>query len=100
MAGSLFPVRADVLLLVIHTQMAGSFIIEFHRILRSKAVEVTKQKKTGENLSLRNRKVCHSVSTALMQSVANIGTQSTMESSIKTLHEFTSHIPQKRRKGT
>jgi hypothetical protein len=34
-------------------------------------------------------KVCHSVSTALLQSVAEIGTQSAMKSSRKTLHEFT-----------
>jgi hypothetical protein len=55
----------------------------------------SKKKKRGKILSPRNRKACHSVSTALLQSVAEIGTQITMKSSRKTLHEFTSHIPQK-----
>jgi predicted transcriptional regulator len=55
----------------------------------------SKKKKRGKNLSPRNRKACHSVSTALLKSVADIGSQSAMKSSRKTLHEFTSHIPQK-----
>jgi thymidylate synthase len=40
-------------------------------------------------------KACHSVSTALLKSIAEKGTQSAMKSSRKTLHEFTSHIPPK-----
>jgi hypothetical protein len=55
----------------------------------------SKKKKRGKNLSPRNRKTCHSVSTALLKSVSEIGTQSAMKSSRKTLHEFMSHIPQK-----
>jgi hypothetical protein len=55
-----------------------------------------KKQETGKNLSPRNRKACHRVGTALLKSVAEIGTQSAMKSSKKTLHEFTaSHIPQK-----
>jgi hypothetical protein len=54
-----------------------------------------KKKKRGKNLSPRNRKACHSVNTAFLKSVAEIGTQSAMKSSRKTLHEFTSHIPRK-----
>jgi hypothetical protein len=55
----------------------------------------SKKKKRGTNLSPRNRKACHGVSTALLKTVAEIGTQSAMKSSRKTLHEFTSHIPPK-----
>jgi hypothetical protein len=51
----------------------------------------SKNKKRGENLS--PRKACHSIGAALLKSVAEIGTQSAMKSSRKTLHEFTSHIP-------
>jgi hypothetical protein len=40
-------------------------------------------------------KACHCVSTALVQNVAEIGTQSTM----MTLHEFLPHIPPKTPKG-
>jgi hypothetical protein len=54
----------------------------------------SKKKKRGENLNPRNMKACHSVSIALLHSVAEIGTQSTMKSGKKTMHEFTSHIPQ------
>jgi hypothetical protein len=43
------------------------------------------KKKRGKNLSPGNKKACHSISTALMQSIAEIGAQSTMKSSIKTL---------------
>jgi hypothetical protein len=48
-----------------------------------KTVELTKQKgakreKNSTGLSPRNRKVCHSTSSALLQSVAEIGTQSTI----------------------
>jgi hypothetical protein len=51
----------------------------------------SKKKKRGKNLSLRNRKACHSISTALLQSVAEIGTQRTMKSSRRTSHHITSH---------
>jgi hypothetical protein len=54
-----------------------------------------KKKKIGKNLNPRNWKACHSVSTALLKSVAEIGTQGAVKSSRKTLHEFTSHIPPK-----
>jgi hypothetical protein len=64
---------------------------------KKKAVEATKQKeeKRKKPKSPRNRKACHSISTALLKSLAEIGTQSAMKSRRKTLHEFTSHIPQK-----
>jgi hypothetical protein len=38
-------------------------------------------------------RACHSTSTALLKSDAEIRTQSAMKSSRKTLHEFSSHIP-------
>jgi hypothetical protein len=60
----------------------------------------SKKKKRGKNLSPRNMKACHIVGTALLQSVAEIGTQSTVNNRRKTLHELSPHIPQKRRKGT
>jgi hypothetical protein len=44
---------------------------------------------------MRNMKARHNIGTARMKSVAEIGTQSAMKSSGKTLHEFTSHIPPK-----
>jgi hypothetical protein len=44
----------------------------------------TKKKKGGKNLSPRNRKACHSTSTALLKSVAEMGIQSAMKSSRKT----------------
>jgi hypothetical protein len=47
-----------------------------------------KKKKRGNNPSPRNRKACHSFSNALLQSVAEIGTRSTMKSSRKTLYEM------------
>jgi hypothetical protein len=47
-------------------------------------VEATsKKKKRGKNPSPKNRKACHSTSTALLKSVAEIGTQSAMKSSRK-----------------
>jgi hypothetical protein len=62
--------------------------------LQEKAVETAKQKEErGENLSPRNRKACHRVSTALLQSLAEIGTQSTMKNNKKTLHDSSPHIP-------
>jgi hypothetical protein len=39
----------------------------------------SKKKKGGKNQSPRNRKACHSISTALMQSITEIETQSTMK---------------------
>jgi hypothetical protein len=57
-------------------------------------VEVTKQKEEKrKNLNPRNKKACHSVGTALLKSVAEIGTRSAVKSRSKTWHEFTSHIP-------
>jgi hypothetical protein len=53
-----------------------------------------KRRKEGKIQSPRNRKACHSISTALLQSVAKIGTQSTMKSNRKTLHELSPHIPE------
>jgi hypothetical protein len=35
---------------------------------------------------------CHIIGTALLQSIARIGTQSTMKGSRKTLKEFSPHI--------
>jgi hypothetical protein len=61
---------------------------------------LSKIKKIGKNLSPRNRKACHSIRNALLQSITEIGTQSTMKSSRKTLHELTPNVPPKRRKGT
>jgi hypothetical protein len=54
---------------------------------QEEAVETTKQKekKGGKSLSPRNRKACRSISTALLQSVTKIGTQSTMKGNKKTL---------------
>jgi hypothetical protein len=40
----------------------------------------SKKMKRGKNLSPRNMKACHNVTTALLQSVAEIATQSTMKS--------------------
>jgi hypothetical protein len=55
-----------------------------------------KKKKRGKNLSPKNRKACHIVNTALLKSVAEIGTHSAVKSAQrKTLHEFTSQITQK-----
>jgi hypothetical protein len=42
--------------------------------------------KRGENVSPRNRKAYRSIGTALLQIIAEMGTQSTMKSSRKTLH--------------
>jgi hypothetical protein len=61
---------------------------------------LSKSKKRGENLSPRHMKACHNVSTALLQSVAEIGTQSTTKSSKKTLHDFSSYILQNTPKMT
>jgi hypothetical protein len=50
--------------------------------------------------SPRNIKACHNIRDALIQSVAKIRTQSIMKSNRETLHEFSTHIPQKPSKGT
>jgi hypothetical protein len=64
--------------------------------LREKAVEATKQKdEKRKRPSPRNRKACHSLGTALLKSVAEMGTRSAMESSRKTLHELSPHNPRK-----
>jgi hypothetical protein len=56
--------------------------------LQEKAVEPPSKKgkggKTPAGLSPRNRKARRSIGTALLQSVAQIGTQNTMKSSRKT----------------
>jgi hypothetical protein len=61
----------------------------YQKILRRKALsrghQAKRRKQEKKNLSPRKRKACDSVSTALMESVAEIGTQSTMKSSIKTV---------------
>jgi hypothetical protein len=59
----------------------------------------SKKQKRGNNLSPRNKKACHIITTVLLQSVAEIGTYSVMKSSKRMLHEFTSHIPPKTPKG-
>jgi hypothetical protein len=53
------------------------------------------KKKRGKHLNPRNRKARLSISTALLQSVAEIGIHSTMKSNRKTMHEFSPHIPHK-----
>jgi hypothetical protein len=53
----------------------------------------SREKYRGNSMSPRNRKACHSIGTTLLQSVAEIGTHSTMKSSRKTLHGFSPHIP-------
>jgi hypothetical protein len=73
------------------------WLLYINNLLQEKAVKATSEKKKrGKNLSPRNRtKACHSVGTALLKSVAEIGTQSAMKSSRKTLHGLSPHIPQK-----
>jgi hypothetical protein len=64
-------------------------------------VEITKHREESKkNLSPRSMQKRHNINTALIQSVAKIGTQSTMKITKKTLHKFSPHTPQKRRKGT
>jgi hypothetical protein len=53
----------------------------------------SKKKKRGKNLSPRNKKACRSIiSTALLQSIAEIRIQRTMKINRKTLHELSQHI--------
>jgi hypothetical protein len=60
--------------------------------LQEKAAQATKQKdKKRNNLSPRNKKACHNISIALLQSITEIGTQSTMKRSRKTLHVIVSY---------
>jgi hypothetical protein len=58
-------------------------------LLQETAVEATKQKdgKRKNPKAEEQEGACHSVGTALLQSVAEIGIQSAMKSSRKTLHE-------------
>jgi hypothetical protein len=80
----------------IETEINRYLTLKLKTFIQEKTVEATKQKKKrGKRLSPRNKKACHIISTALMQSVAEIRTQSPMKSSRKTLHELTSHIPPK-----
>jgi hypothetical protein len=51
----------------------------------------SKEKNRGNNLSTGNMRACHSMSNALMQSVAETGTQSPMKSSKTTLHQLSPH---------
>jgi hypothetical protein len=60
----------------------GMDIFIYQILTRKKQWKPSKNKERDKNLSSRNRNACHSVSTALLQSVAKIGTQSTMKSSI------------------
>jgi hypothetical protein len=71
-------------------------------LTRKKCKPPSKKEKGGGNptgLSPRNRKACHSINSALVQSVAMIRTQSTMKIYRKALHEFSPHIPPKPSKG-
>jgi hypothetical protein len=68
----------------------------FNIFLQEKAQALKQKEGKREKPNPRKRKACHSIGTALLQSVAEIGTQSTMKSNKNMLHEFTSHcIPQK-----
>jgi hypothetical protein len=65
--------------------------------LQEKALAITKKNKTEKtNLSPRNMKACQ----CPIEKCREGKTQSTMQSSKKTLHEFSPYTPQKRRKGT
>jgi hypothetical protein len=57
------------------------------------------QRKKPSCLSPRNREACHVNGIALLQSIAKIGTQSTMKSGVKTLHELSPQTPPKLSKG-
>jgi hypothetical protein len=70
-------------------------VLSFVFTRKSSISHQAKRMKRGKNLSPRNRKECHSISTALLQSIAEIGTQSAMKGSRKTLHELSPHISQK-----
>jgi hypothetical protein len=56
------------------------------------------QSKKEENPPLAQAR--GTISLALSKSVVEIGTQSTMKSGRKTLHEFSPHTPKKSRMGT
>jgi hypothetical protein len=72
-------------------------IFKCNIFLQEKAVEATKQKeeKRKKPKPVEHEGMRHSISTALLKSVAERGTHSAMKSSKKTLDEFTSHIPPK-----
>jgi hypothetical protein len=58
------------------TNVAAGHFFAIKTYLQEKTAETTEQnEERGENLSPRNRKACHSMSTAILQSVAEIGTQ-------------------------
>jgi hypothetical protein len=91
------PVQAQVLRNIHLETQFNTVMIIFSKCLtrKSSGGHQAKKKKGGKkNLSPRDRKAGHSTSTALLKSVAEIRPQSAMKSSRKTLHEFTSHIPQ------
>jgi hypothetical protein len=77
------------------------------KVFYKKVVEAKNIKKRNINRgktltglgSPRNREVCHSIVTALLENIANIGAQSTMKISIKMLQELSPHIPQKPSNG-
>jgi hypothetical protein len=56
-----------------------------------------KEGKSASSLRPWNRKACRTISSALLQSIAKIRTQNVIKSSIKTLQDFSPHIPQKRK---
>jgi hypothetical protein len=60
----------------------------------------SKRKKRGKKPKPKEQEGTPQRQYCPLESVAEKGTQSAMKSNKKTLHEFTSHIPQKRRKGT
>jgi hypothetical protein len=75
------------------TKAVYSFKI-FHKKGSEKTPSNKEQRgKYTTGLSMRNKKACHSINNALLQSVAGIGTQRTMKSMKKTLHEFSPHTP-------
>jgi hypothetical protein len=55
----------------------------------------SKKKKREKNLSPRNMKACQNINNALLQSIGEIGTRSTMKSNKATFHELSPKIPQK-----
>jgi hypothetical protein len=68
-------------------RMFPYFIKKLNILTRKSCIRhQAKRRQKKKNLSPRNRKACHSISTTLLQSIADVGTQSTMESSRKTLH--------------
>jgi hypothetical protein len=67
-------------------------VVENKIFLQEKALETTKEnEERRKNPSPRNRKACHSISTALLQCVATIGTQSTMERHCMNSRQLAAH---------